>query len=396
MDPNFFVKTPSGNALIAGGNNISIVMSTNLGDPFTTYTIDGSTFSGYWVLSGADITNTNTGKILTKSGSTLDDGNGGIEINYPIASTTTLGSALTIISNGDYNNYINFKDYAFDPAHLTWNVFGDGTSGNGSMIWAYALANTSAAFIIENASANQVFKVLPVNKQVLTLNNTLDDGSGGMSALTDFTLGAAVPNTSILTVHGTITSYGTITGNGLISINNPMSAQLYSGGQGFNLFNGVNSTYPFIVSVDSSNVTTFTLGAANTDIINMIGKVTKYNNITVTGLGLPPIYGVDNRSGLTAADASAITLYTTTAAGQMYRVVIRANATAFTSGMATYTFTWTENGVTQTRTAVVSALNTPAFSGTLIQPDNGTAMTVQLTGTFTATVSVGAAIEQIA
>ena len=48
-------------------------------------------------------------------------------------------------------------------------------------------------------------------------------------------------------------------------------------------------------------------------------KFTVYNGISVKGLGVPPIVGYDARTGLTAADASATTLYTTTAAGQLYR-----------------------------------------------------------------------------
>ena len=44
-----------------------------------------------------------------------------------------------------------------------------------------------------------------------------------------------------------------------------------------------------------------------------------YNSIPTVGLGVAPLYGKDVRTGLTAADASATTLYTTTAAGQLYR-----------------------------------------------------------------------------
>ena len=44
-----------------------------------------------------------------------------------------------------------------------------------------------------------------------------------------------------------------------------------------------------------------------------------YNSIQTVGLGVAPIYGKDVRTGLTAADASATTLYTTTAAGRRGR-----------------------------------------------------------------------------
>ena len=123
-----------------------------------------------------------------------------------------------------------------------------------------------------------------------------------------------------------------------------------------------------------------------------------YNNVNTVGLGVSPLYGKDARTGLTAADASATTLYTTTAAGQLYRLMGRILATAGTSPSATYTIKWTEGGATITKTLTISALDSDSDLSILIQPDNGTTITAQLTaisGTGT-TVNVAATVEQMA
>ena len=123
-----------------------------------------------------------------------------------------------------------------------------------------------------------------------------------------------------------------------------------------------------------------------------------YNGISTFGLGISPIYSGDNRTGLTTADSAAKTLYTTTAAGQLYRLMGRILATAGTSPSATYTIKWTEGGATITKTLSISALDSDSDLSILIQPDNGTAITAQLTaisGTGT-TVNVAATVEQMA
>ena len=125
-------------------------------------------------------------------------------------------------------------------------------------------------------------------------------------------------------------------------------------------------------------------------------KVTWFAQIAALGKGLAPIYGLDNRTGVTTADASPITLYTTTAAGQVYRITLRVNATAYTSGTASYVLSWTEGGAVLSMRANATATNQAAAQSTVIQPDNGTAITVQLTGAFVATVNVAATVEQMA
>jgi hypothetical protein len=127
-------------------------------------------------------------------------------------------------------------------------------------------------------------------------------------------------------------------------------------------------------------------------------KISRYGGINTVGFSLLPLLGLDNRRGLTAADASPITLYTTTtAAGQLYRLTGRIFCTAGTTPSATYTLKWTEGGITVTKTLTVSAVGADAEFSALIQPDNGTAITAQLTaisGTG-ATVNVAASVEEL-
>src|SRR5438876_1179485 len=50
----------------------------------------------------------------------------------------------------------------------------------------------------------------------------------------------------------------------------------------------------------------------STFVGNVLGRTTllsRYNSIPTAGKGMPAIYGLDNRSGVTAADGAPITLY---------------------------------------------------------------------------------------
>ena len=93
----------------------------------------------------------------------------------------------------------------------------------------------------------------------------------------------------------------------------------------------------------------------------------------------PPLYGKDVRTGLTAADASATTLYTTTAAGQVYEVAARILGTGGTITSGVYTVGWTEGGTARTATVSITGAGTLASAVFLLQPDSGTAITGQLT-----------------
>lgn len=128
----------------------------------------------------------------------------------------------------------------------------------------------------------------------------------------------------------------------------------------------------------------------------MAAKLTTYNNIATTGFGIPAINGLDSRTGLTGADGAATTLYTATAANQLYRVSADIFATAAVTGTATYSITWTENATSQTMSVTATAVNTLGTASNIIRPDNGTAIKSQLTGVFTGTFTVAGLVEQLA
>ena len=113
--------------------------------------------------------------------------------------------------------------------------------------------------------------------------------------------------------------------------------------------------------------------------VTMKAAIVQFNSINTVGLGVAPIYGKDVRTGLTAADASATTLYTTTAAGQVYEVAARIFGTGGTITSGVYTIGWTEGGVARTATVSITATGTLSSSLFLLQPDSGTAITGQLT-----------------
>ena len=108
-------------------------------------------------------------------------------------------------------------------------------------------------------------------------------------------------------------------------------------------------------------------------------QFTYLRQIPTAGLGLSPIYGKDVRTGLTATDASATTLYTTTAAGQVYEVTARILGTGGTITSGVYTVGWTEGGTARTATVSITGAGTLASAVFLLQPDSGTAITGQLT-----------------
>src|SRR5207249_4599770 len=117
------------------------------------------------------------------------------------------------------------------------------------------------------------------------------------------------------------------------------------------------------------------------------------------GMAIPAIRGLDNRSGVTSADGAPIKLVDhllyNFPAKSLFRVSNEIVATAFTSGTATYTVTWTENGVSQTAVVTANVLNVVTGIVRLAMPDTGTDIIVQLTGAFVATVRISACIEQM-
>lgn len=149
-------------------------------------------------------------------------------------------------------------------------------------------------------------------------------------------------------------------------------------------------------------------GATNIEIRGWLqsdtgGSVIDPSSLRVTGAAFRIIWDrpfIDNRSGLTSADGTPITVMTTCSSSATYhlsllRVAIDIYATAFTSGTATYTLKWTENSQSKTLAVTATVINTLGTATDLINPDASTAITVQLTGTFSATVKVAAVVEEI-
>ena len=137
-------------------------------------------------------------------------------------------------------------------------------------------------------------------------------------------------------------------------------------------------------------------GALQFDFNNAInffnnGSLGSYKNIYTAMNALPTIAGSpDLRTGVTAADASPITIFSSTSSGTRYEVKARILATAGTS--ATYTISWTEGGVAQKVALTITAVDTEVHDNFVIAPDAGTNVTAQITALTSSTVNVDAIV----
>lgn len=158
-------------------------------------------------------------------------------------------------------------------------------------------------------------------------------------------------------------------------------------------------TYGIQVNSSAASCTISNITTVNSDVATVKTTPIFVNNPTGTITNLLLDLGtkaVDNRSGLSSADSSATTIFTTqNYSGQLWRITADIWATAFTSGTATYTVTYTENSVAKTLVVTATALNTLGTGTDLINPDGGSIIKVQLTGSFSATVNVATVAEQI-
>ena len=117
---------------------------------------------------------------------------------------------------------------------------------------------------------------------------------------------------------------------------------------------------------------------------------------TIRNIGLS-MYGVgilsgspDLRTGITAADASPITIFSSTVSGTRYEVKARILATSGSS--ATYTISWTEGGVVQKVALTITAVDTEVHDNFVIAPDANTNITAQITALTSSTVNVDAIV----
>ena len=128
----------------------------------------------------------------------------------------------------------------------------------------------------------------------------------------------------------------------------------------------------------------------NVHFIN-IGKLYQFQKIYSAMNGFSYIAGSpDLRIGVTAADASPITIFSSTVSGTRYEVKARILATAGTS--ATYKIVWTEGGVAQSVSLTITAVDTEVHDNFVISPDAGTNITAQITSLTSSTVNVDAIV----
>ena len=129
------------------------------------------------------------------------------------------------------------------------------------------------------------------------------------------------------------------------------------------------------------------VGHMNWDFQQPLGFrfITPVLNTFLTMTGNP-----DLRTGITASDASAITIFSTTGGGMRYKIDASILATAGSS--ATYTLSWTEGGAVRTVALTVTATGTLEFANFIIQPDAETNITAQITALTSSTVNVAAIV----
>ena len=121
------------------------------------------------------------------------------------------------------------------------------------------------------------------------------------------------------------------------------------------------------------------------------GKIPLFFNINSSMNAFSLLAGSpDLRIGVTAADASPITIYSSTVSGTRYEVKARILATAGSS--ATYTITWTEGGAARTVALTVTAVGTEVHDNFVIAPDAYTDITAQITALTSSTVNVDAIV----
>ena len=121
------------------------------------------------------------------------------------------------------------------------------------------------------------------------------------------------------------------------------------------------------------------------------GNIGVFRNIYTALNAFPTLSGSpDLRIGVTATDASPITIFSSTVSGKRYEVKARILATAGSS--ATYTISWTEGGVAQTVALTITAVDTEVHDNFVIAPDAGTNITAQITSLTSSTVNVDAIV----
>ena len=174
--------------------------------------------------------------------------------------------------------------------------------------------------------------------------------------------------------------------------NGGMKVRIDARGGNQSQLNGLPSSTPtqwYLLSSQSGTGGGFVIDAFGN--FGSLGLLKSYKNTPTAMNGLPTIQGSpDLRIGVTAADASPITIFSSTVSGRRYEVKARILATAGTS--ATYTISWTEGGAVRTVALTVTATGTEVHDNFVIAPDAGTDITAQITSLTSSTVNVDAIV----
>lgn len=167
---------------------------------------------------------------------------------------------------------------------------------------------------------------------------------------------------------------------------------------------GANTNAPVNIKVNNSTKATFNTSSN----LDLVGKVSTYNNIVTSGWGHPTIYGFGRSPAQTGAVASVAT-YTVGVSDGSFIVSANANVTTFVAGTFNVTVAYTD----ETNTAQTLKLNFSSLTGTLgiaiaasgpfegipahIRCKASTTITIATSGTFTSlTYNVEGSISQIA
>lgn len=308
-------------------------------------------------------------------------GTGTITLNATATGKVTIGNGFTVTTGGGTISAGGLVVTAGNIAVGTSLIGSDGIvvastalTGATQIGVAVSITNTSAA------TANAVALYGKV--------------TGGSGTYTSATVAGLTADTNVKGANQSVTAnYGVL-----------VASQTMAASVNYGIFLGANSgasvnNYGLYITAPTG---TGAIGLFNGGTSTLVGAITAqglistYNNVATVGMGVPAIYGLDSRTGLTTADGATTTLYATTASNQIYRVSADIFATAAVTGTATYTITWTENSTTQTMTVTATVANTLGTASNIVRPDNATNITSQLTGTFTGTFTVVGLVERLA